>query len=485
MRAKTPAAPDTKEDVRDGTRITAACAQFVVATRLTDLPPAAIAVARRCMLDTFGLYVAGLHEESVRILIAFAREQGGAPEARLLSGGGRRVPATTAARVLGTAAHAHDFDDTQVSHDPDHVYGLLTHPSVPPLTAALVLSERREHTRWDELLLAFLVGFEVEAKIAEWMLPDHYLRGHHSSGTVGTFGAAAAAARLLDLNEGQVRSAIGIAASFAAGIRCNFGTMTKPLHVGRAAENGVLAALLASRGYSADPDALDGRWGFPAVLAGGLAPEKLDQGFGKTWTIVDPGVSIKPYPSGILTHQTMDAARALVLEHALAPEAVARIDLFAGDNIIDPIRYPRAANGLQAKFSLPALVTMMVLYRGASIHEFADAVIGSEDFQSMQRRVHVHRDAAINAQGFDRIRSRVRITLTDGRVLEREADLRYRGGPLLPLSDADLKAKFRSCSDGLIDATAQRRLEQTLDAQAIAPAPTEVMRILANAARPV
>jgi len=468
--------------------ITAGCARFIVDTRYEDLPEAALAIARRCMFDTCGLYVAGLHEQSTRVLAEFATEQGGAPQSRLLGGGGHRVPATTAARVLGTSAHAHDFDDTQVSHDPKHVYGLLTHPSVPPLTAALVLADAAQArgtaaVGWNELMRAFLVGFEVECKISEWMPADHYLRGHHSSGTVGTFGATAAAACLLQLDEPQVRNAIGIAASFAAGIRCSFGTMTKPLHVGRACENGVLAAQLAQKGFTADPDALDGRWGFPAVLAGGFDSAKMHQGFGATWTIVDPGVSIKPYPSGILTHQTMDAMRALVIDHDVRPEQVAQVDLFAGDNIINPIRYPIAANGLQAKFSMPALLTMMVLFRDAPIRAFEDGSVKTDAFQQMQRKVRVHRDAEINAQGFDLIRSRVRITLVDGRVLEREADLRYRGGPLLPMTDQEMSAKFHACTDALIDATAADRLTSLL-AGPTPPLADELMAILASARIP-
>lgn len=465
--------------------VTAQAAKFVVGTSMDHVPGAAVTIARRCMLDTFGLYVAGLHEASTRILADFARDQGGAEDTLLLSGRGTRVPATVAARVLGTSAHAHDFDDTQVSHDPRHTYGLLTHPSVPPLTAALALASRPgASTAWGDLLLAFLVGFEVECKIAEWLPADHYLRGHHSSGTVGTFGAMAAAARILRLNEAQTRAALGIAASLAAGIRCNFGTMTKPLHVGRASENGVLAGLLAARGFTADADALDGRWGFPAVLAGGFSMEKVGQGFGRTWTIVDPGVSIKPYPSGILTHQTMDAARALVIEHDIRPDAVARIDLFAGDNILNPIRYPLARNGLEAKFSMPALLTMIVLFRDASIHAFRDEIVGGDDFQALQRRVHVHRDEGINAMGFDRIRSRVRITLADGRALERDADPRYRGGPLLPMTDADLEAKFRACTAGLIDEPAQRRLIEVLDPDAPPLTADMVMEVLARARVP-
>ena len=134
-----------------------------------------------------------------------------------------------AARVLGTAGHAHDWDDSQVSTDPAHVYGLLTHPTIPPLSSALVLAQKLGGVDGKTFMLAFLTGFEVECKISEWMLPQHYVKGMHSSGTVGTFGAYAAAAKLLGLNGDKLRSGFGIAASFAAGIRCNFGTMTGAL----------------------------------------------------------------------------------------------------------------------------------------------------------------------------------------------------------------------------------------------------------------
>jgi 2-methylcitrate dehydratase PrpD len=466
--------------------VTQACVDFIVDSRPADVPPEAVRIARRCVFDTLGLYVAGLHEASTRILIELARDQGGKPETRLLAGGGLRVPATAAARVLATSAHAHDFDDTQVSHDPAHTYGLLTHPSVPPLTAALVLADGPAASAdADAWLHAFLVGFEVECKISEWMPAEHYLRGHHSSGTVGTFGATATAAKLLGLDRTRTAHAIGIAASLAAGIRCNFGTMTKPLHVGRAAENGVLAAQLALRGYTADPQALDGRWGFPAVLAGGLDAVKVEQGFGRTWSIVDPGVSIKPYPSGILTHQTMDAARALFVEHDIAPDRIAAIDLHAGDNILAPIRYPIAANGLQAKFSLPALVAMLALRRDVSIHEFDDAFVAGDAMQAMQRRIRTHPDAEINARGFDRIRSRVRVTLADGRVIERDADERYRGGPLLPMDAADLRRKFDGCVRGLLDDAGAARLAAVLDVQAPPPAAAALMDELARLVEPV
>jgi 2-methylcitrate dehydratase PrpD len=280
----------------------------------------------------------------------------------------------------------------------------------------------------------------------------------HSSGTVATFGAYAAAAKLLGLTGDSLRCGFGIAASFAAGIRCNFGTMTKPLHIGRAAENGVTAAFLAARGFTADPQALDGPWGFYAVHGGGVSADKISQGFGRTWSIVDPGVSIKPYPCGVLTHPTIDLMLRLVTTHEIEPDQIESVKVHAGTNILNPIRYPVAANHLQAKFSLPASLAMIALARKAGKREFSDAFVGSATMQAMQRRISTELDPAIEKMGFDKMRSRIAIRLKDGRHIEGWADERYRGGPDNPLSDADLEAKARSCCEGVLDDKQQAEL---------------------------
>jgi 2-methylcitrate dehydratase PrpD len=438
--------------------VTRDAVDFIENVGYGDLPEEAIRIGRRCMVDTFGLYLAGGEEPTVHMLAEDAKETGGRPDAYVLSAGTAKAPAPLAARVLGTAGHAHDWDDTQVSKDPAHVYGLLTHPSVPPLTAAVVMAQRVGGVDGKRFMLAFQTGFEVECKISEWMLPRHYRRGHHSSGTVGTFGACAAAAKLLDLKGDKLAHALGIAASLASGIRCNFGTMTKPLHVGRAAENGVTAALLAARGFTADPTSLDGPWGFFSVMGEGFSEEKLAQGFGKTFTIAEPGVSIKPYPSGIVTHQSMDAMLALVTKHDVKPDEVQAIRFFAGKNILEPIRYAVARNHLQAKFSMAALLAMIVLKRRAGHHEFSDAFVGGSAMQDMQARVETINDPEIDAKGYDLIRSRCEIVTKDGRTLVEWADERYRGGPLNPISDADLEGKFRTCAEGALDKNGQDAL---------------------------
>ena len=449
---------NTFASVAEGLKTTAAAAAFIEQVTANDLPSEAVRIGTRCVLDGVGLYVAGSEEHSVELLIAEAEHVGGRAEALLLGRGKTKVPAPIAARVLGTAGHAHDWDDSQVSFDPSHVYGLLTHPTIPPLTSALVMTQQLGNIDGQTFMLAFLTGFEVECKISEWMLPQHYLRGFHTSGSVGTFGAYATAAKLLGLRGENLRSGFGIAASFAAGIRCNFGTMTKPLHVGRAAENGVTAALLAARGFTADPDALDGPWGFYAVQGGGVSAEKISQGFGKIWTIVEPGVSIKPYPCGVLTHPTIDLMLKLVTEHDVKADDIVAVKVYAGTNILKPIRYPIAANHLQAKFSLPAALAMIALVRKAGKREFSDEFVRSPVMQAMQRRISTELDPDIEKLGFDKMRSRIRIDLKDGDKIEGWADERYRGGPENPLSDGDLEAKVRSCCQGVLDEKTQATL---------------------------
>ena len=440
------------------TEITRMAAQFVEGVQYSDIPGDAIRLGTRCLLDGLGLIVAGTDEESVTILSQEAYDIGGKPEALLLGYGNEKVPADKAGRVLGTAIHAHDWDDSQVSKDPEHVYGLLTHPTANPLCAALVVSQRLPGISGQDFMLGFLTGFEVECKISEWMRPEHYKRGMHSTGTVGTFGSFATTAKLLGLNGNKLRCGFGIAASLAAGIRVNFGTMSKPLHVGRAVENGILAAHLASRGFTADLNALDGPWGFFQVHGGGLDPEKLCQGFGKVWSIVAPGVSIKPYPCGVLTHPSMDLMLKLVVENDLKPEAIKSIELYAGSNILNPIRYPIAHNHLQAKFSLPAELAMMVLNRKAGKKEFSDDFVGSNPMQEMQQKIKTIHDPEIENLGFDKMRSRIEINLIDGSKIIGTADEKYRGGPENPLTEEELEEKVKACCEGILDSRGQQQL---------------------------
>lgn len=197
-----------------------------------------------------------------------------------------------------------------------------------------------------------------------------------------------------------------------------------------------------------------------AVQGGGLSREKTVQGFGKSWTIAEPGVSIKPYPCGVLTHPTIDLMLRLVTDADIRPENIDTVTVHAGTNILKPIRYPIAANHLQAKFSLPAALAMIALARKAGKVEFSDNFVGSDAMQAMQRRISSELDPEIEAKGFDKMRSRITIRLKDGSEVAGWADERYRGGPEYPLSDAEVEAKVRSCCDGVLDEESQDQLIQ-------------------------
>ena len=228
---------------------TAAVTEFVPTVAIERLPAEVVYIAKRCIIDGLGVILAGSTAEGSRILRDYVRTGAAAEESTVFGADQFRTSAAAAALLNGASGHAMDFDDTQLSSSPDRLFGLLTHPTIPPLAAALALGERRAASG-AAVLEAFVAGFEVECKIAEAIDPNHYIKGFHSSGTIGTFGATIAAAKMLKLDRTALGHALGIAASMAAGIRVNFGTMTKPLHVGRAAQNGVTAAELAAKGFT-------------------------------------------------------------------------------------------------------------------------------------------------------------------------------------------------------------------------------------------
>jgi len=452
--------------------LTSAAVDFVVGARFDALSGEAVKLSKRCVLDGLAVALGGSEQPGMAPLHAYIGRVGGAGEARLIGRGSTVVPAHLAALWNGTAGHAMDWDDTQLAEGPGRPYGLLMHPTMPPLAASLAVAElvRREDgapVDGRRFLLAFSTGFEVGCKVAEAINPDHYMRGFHTSGTIGAFAATAACAKMLDLDADATARAIGLAASMSAGIRANFGTMAKPFHVGRAAENGVTAALLAREGFSANKEALDGRWGYLAIAGPGGQPELVRDRFGDPPTMVSPGVSIKPYPSGVLTHPSMDALKFLMAEHSVGPDEIESITLYAGSNVLGPIRFRVAKTELEGKFSFAFLLAAIALRGRAGKAEFTDEFVRSEACQAMQARVETRFDQRIEDMGWDRIRSRVELATRDGSRYARWAEEDYRGGPHNPLSDEELEAKFRDCAAGLLEGDrADRAIEKiwSLDA---------------------
>lgn len=442
--------------------LTEAAATFVAGLSYDDLPEEAVRIARRQILDGLACQIGGTEQEALAVMARYVTGIGGAAQARLVGDASLRVPAHLAALWNGLAGHAMDWDDTQLARHPGRAYGLMTHPTMPPLSAALAVADMLGGVSGRDFIAAFVAGFEVECKVAEAINPDHYMRGFHSSGTLGTFGSAAAAAKLLKLDAGRIRQTISIAASMASGIRANFGTMTKPLHVGRSSENGVTAALLVKEGFTGDLDGLDGRWGFLTIAGPGGNPDYVIDEFGHPFSIADPGTSIKPYPSGVLTHPAMDALLFLMRDEKLTADDIARVDLHAANNVLGPIRFQFAETELQGKFSFQFLLAAIMVAGRAGKREFTNEFVRSAPVVAAQTRVFTHHDPEIEAMGYDRIRSRIEVTATDGRTLVREADENYRGSPLNPLSDTEIEGKFSDAAAGLLAADQCERVFETV-----------------------
>jgi len=395
------------------------------------------------LTDGVAVMMAGSRSEATKKLIGYALTQTHDTTSTILGFLSKTSP-EYAALINGASGHADDYDDTQLASSPDRVYGLLTHPTVPVLASALAAGEYVSCTG-AELLEAYVAGFEVECKLAEAINPQHYLRGFHTTGTIGAFGAAAASAKLMRLNEEETRYALGITASLSSGIRANFGTMTKPLHAGRAAANGLTASILGKNGFTADRDGLDERWGFLKVLGDGYSPEKILGKLGNPHSLLSPGATIKMYPCGSLGQPSMDALLEVLQENDVNAQEIKEIKLRAGPNILEPLRYTAPTDYLQAKFSLQFGLASIALRRKAGLREYTTEFVTSPSTIEMMRRVKTMNDPEIAALGTDKMRSILEVELHNGKTFRRPADI-ARGTPEKPLAESDLRDKFRDCA---------------------------------------
>ena len=354
------------------------------------------------------------------------------------------APAGKAALANGVAGHAMDYDDTQLSTSKEAVYGLLTHPTTPVLAAVLAIGEK-EKISGEEFVLAYLLGVEVECRIADAINPRHYQSGFHSTATMGGIGAAMAVGKILRLNEAKLMQTLGIAASMASGLRENFGTMTKPLHAGRAAENGVSAALLARDGFTAAANILEARRGFFNAMAGGCDESKITGRLGSPYFMMEPGISIKPYPSGSLSHPAQDLILDLVKQHDLGVDDIDHVEVGTNSNVPNALIYPMPKTALEGKFSIPFCMAIAILERKAGIAEFQDRKVREKKVVELMKRVTLSVDEELEKLGYDQVRSRIRIGLKNGRVIEGRYDV-ARGHPEKPMSWAELGDKFRDCA---------------------------------------
>ena len=433
--------------------LTSEVAEFAFNVEYDSIPEDVIQRAKVAIIDGIGVVLSGYTSDSATLVRRYIDGLGLRGKATV-AGDRATLPAEYAALANGVAGHALDFDDTQISSLPDRIYGLLTHPTTPVLAAALPAAEEAGASG-RQLLTAFCAGVEVACKMAEAINPHHYRNGFHSTGTIGIFGAAAAAGKLFGLDGEGMRQALGIAASKSSGIRVAFGTMTKPYHAGAAAEGGVVAAKLARMGYRTDADALDGPWGYFQVAGGGVDTEAIQGKLGNPYSLVDPGVSIKPYPCGSLSHPSIDTLLDLILENDIQPEAVSSIRLGTTSNVLAALRYPEPTNELEAKFSIPFCLAILVLDRKGGIAQFTDETVLRPDVRQMMAKVEPYLHDDLKAMGFQRIRSIVEVNLRDGTVLSKEATT-SRGTPDRPMTGQELAAKFHDCAQGILTSDAER-----------------------------
>jgi 2-methylcitrate dehydratase PrpD len=419
--------------------------EFIVNTRYEDIPVDVIELGRKSILDGFGLALAGSASVMGPLIREYVQGLGFSGAKATIIGATMKAPARFAAFANGVSIHADDFDDTQLSAAQDRVYGLLTHPSVSVLPPSFALCELARRSGKD-LTLAYHVGVEVETKVSEAISPRHYNDGFHSTGTCGSFGSAAACARLRGLDAKQTAYALGVAAAEAGGLRDNFGSMTKPFHAGHAAENGTVAVDLAALGWTAADEILEGPLGFFQAVGGGFDPGSIVDRLGKPWTLASPGVSIKPFPSGSLSHPAMGEMLRLIRENDIRPGDVEKVDVGANHSMTTTLYHHRPTTGLQGKFSMEFCISILILERKAGLSQFADAVVQRADVQEMIGRVNFYVDPEAEAAGFDKMTSILKIHLKGGRVLSGRAEF-AKGSPSNPMSYDEVADKFRGCAE--------------------------------------
>jgi 2-methylcitrate dehydratase PrpD len=411
------------------------------------LPEAMRELARQCVLDTLGVALAGAADPLVRIVLDEMEEAGGAQQAGVI-GHRARLPALSAALVNGAAGHALDYDDVNMA--------MPGHPSVAILPALLALAER-ERASGRAVITAFVAGYETACRIGRALQPGHYDLGFHATGTVGCFGAAAACARLLGLDAERTAAALGIAGTQAAGLKSQFGTMCKPFHAGKAAQNGLFAALLARRGFSSRPDLVECVQGFALTHGPDFAPEAAradpEGGFHLRANL------FKYHAACYLTHAPIEAARRLREEHRLAPDMIRHIALRLDRSCDRVCNIPAPSDGLESKFSLRQTVAMALAgLDTASLGAYSEENARDPALVRLRERV------AIDFQpGWPQTLAEIDIELRDGKHVSARHDA---GIPAADIAEQGtrLAAKFDALAAPVLGAARSRELRETIAA---------------------
>ena len=404
---------------------------FVINLRYEDLPEAAIEKTKQCILDGVGVIFAAMDDPIAAIMGSYLREAGG-PGLSSVIGLGLKTSPASAALGNGTLCHALDFDDFCLP--------ALSHPTTTIMPAALAMAEYVGASGKDAIL-AFNAGYEIFCKVAGAMNPSHWYKGFHATGTFGTYGAVAAASKLLKLDEDQTTRAFGIASSLAAGLKQNIGTHTKPLHAGHAAENGIRAALLAQKGFTAANDAFEGRMGLARLMSDEQDFSVLDK-IADPLEIIDPAPFIKPHPSCGGTHASMNAMLYLVEEYDIKPEDVEEVWGGTNRGVYEQLIYTEPQSDIEARFSMQFVLAIILLERKGGLTRFTNEKVTDPKTVQLMKKIHRYEDPELSRTlplaWVDKTAT-VKVRLKDGRELTRTADIRH-------LTWDEVKEKYTECA---------------------------------------
>jgi 2-methylcitrate dehydratase PrpD len=429
----------------------------VVATSFDHIGEPAQDSAKIGVLDTIAVGIAGAQDDATRIA---RRVIGSSAGPALVWGSGARTGTLDAAFVNGIAANVLDFDDCT-----DNLGG---HPSSPVLPALIALAEERGACGRD-VLTAYVVGFEIETCLGRGVNFHHYEKGWHPTATLGVFGAAAACAKLMNLDERQTTQTLSLCASLAAGVKSNLGSMAKPMHVGNCSRNGLLAAQLAAEGFTSNADALEHHQGFLEVFngAGHYDVSRILEKWGTPWDIEMPGIAIKQYPCCLSTQAVVDAMIRLAREHDLRPDDVARIDARISARRLEHTNRPAPRSALDAKLSAQYVLARALLDREVTLSHFDGDSYRDESVLEAMKRVHVDPLDAQTLEEQGDFFADIVVTRRGGTTVAGSIDRPVGHHAGVPLEAAQHKAKYEACvrdhltceqMGGLYDSV--RRLEQ-------------------------
>ena len=400
-------------------------ASYVTSSRLEEIPDDVWHEARRAIVNYVGCAVGGSPHPAVDIAIRTLAPYAGPPTAGIL-GRAERLDPLHASLMNGISSHVYDYDDTTPKN--------YSHPT-SPVASALFAYASANPVRGRDFMLAFILGFEAESRVANAVYPAHYDVGWHITGTAGVFGAATAIGRLLGLSVQQMVWAIGLAATQAAGLREMFGSMAKAFHPGRSAQNGYVAALLAQQGFTAGEHGIEGPRGFAAVQAATYDLSKITARLGIDFDL--RANTYKPFPCGIVNHPTIDGCIQLHDEHRPAPESIRAVRLRVAPLVMDLCNQQNITRGLQGKFSVYHGAAIGLVRGKAGIREYTDEAVNDPHVKRVRESATAVGDPSITED-----QARIDVELADGRILSRFVE-QSLGNLGRPLSDRQLDDKFR------------------------------------------